>query len=543
MADPLLELLLTEIDGKQPDAAETSSSSTLGNYLSRLLSLRPSDLNTTEPQSLAQSSQTNLLSLQALSSRSHRSTTTSSDQLAILRESIPTLTRTATEVKNSIPHLDDTATAFASTYSRARTSKDDTSSSNALTHRKNAMLFARQSPKLQDIIDLPALLSTAIASAASSSGPPGSANYTVALDLYAHIKRLQILYPDSRLIANIQLQADDAMKDMTSNLLAGLRGKELRLAGAIRTVGWLGRVVPELGSAGMVDTGAGAGEKGRVGHAHAYALGASSYAHAHAHAAAEEQAEGSFGALFLAARLSTFLAMTEDALAPLRDLANQETEKRMQSARDGTTSTGAGAGTTNPQPQLQRRTSAHTPVSAVQGQQTERYLKRYIEIFREQSFATIQMYRNIFPQSSVTADTEVPVGEQEQEQALRLPSALASFPLHLVTLLMETLQMYLPNVTDATARESLLVQVLYAANSLGRLGADFSMMISLLDLPSNGPDRQPIEDSDEQKEEAQVEPEWYRVIKKHRVQAARLDALASGQENATRRVSQDVAVR
>lgn len=540
MADPLLELLLTDGNDKQPDNADTSSNSTLGRYLSRLLSLRPSDLNTTEPQSLAQSSQSNLLSLQALSSRSHRSTTASSDQLATLQESIPTLTRTATEVRNSVPNLDASAVSFASTYSRARTAgnEDDTSTAtNALAHRKQSMLFSRQAEKLQDILELPALLSTAIASAAS--GPAGSANYSQALDLYAHIKRLQILYPDSQLVADVQAKGEEAMKDMTMNLLGSLRGQNIRLAAAIRTIGWLRRVVPELGSTSIVAPNvhlAGKAGGGGAGTGQGHGMSAHAYGHGHA---SDEQPEGSFGALFLAARLSTFLSMTEDALAPLRDLADQETEKRIQSQQSGNGTTG---GVT---PQLQRRTSSHTPASATQGQQTERYLKRYVEIFREQSFATIQMYRNIFPQASSSTTTTGEV-ESDGNEPIRLPSALASFPLHLVTLLMETLQLYLPNITDAAARESLLVQVLYAANSLGRLGADFSMMISLLDLPGNAPDRAAIEEKEEKGDDeaqSEPEPEWYRVIKKHKVQAARLDALASGQDNAARRASQDVAVR
>lgn len=317
------------------------------------------------------------------------------------------------------------------------------------------------------------------------------------------------------------------MKDMTVNLLGSLRGSNIRLASAIRTVGWLRRVVPELGGSTIVNVDSTSSMKTGTGHGH----GMSTYGHA-----TEEASEGSFGALFLAARLSTFLSMTEDALAPMRDLADQESEKRLQiqSAQNGMVSTT----NSNPQPQLQRRTSSHTPNSAMQGTQTERYLKRYIEIFREQSFATVQMFRNIFPQSANTTTTG---GVGDGDETIRLPSALASFPLHLVGLLMETLQTYLPNITDAAARESLLVQVLYAANSLGRLGADFSMMISLLELPSDVAERTSVQE--EGKEEVQVEPEWYRVIKKHKVQAARLDALASGQENAARRVSQDVAVR
>lgn len=495
MADPLLELLLDEskVNGSNNSLPQTSAAaSTLGRYLSRLLSLRPSDLTTTEPQSLAQSSQSNILAVQALSSRSHRSTTTSSDQLASLGELLPQLSRTINEVKNNVPSLDESAINFADIYSKSRATND--SSDNVLAARKESMLFSRQASKMQDMVELPALLSTAIASAASS--PAGSANYSQALDLYAHIKRLSILYPDSALVVHIQAKAEEALKDMTTNLLAGLRVPNIRLAAAIRTIGWLRRIVPELGLNSIAGTG-----KSKANTTN----NTMSYSTTH-----EEQSEGSFGALFLVCRLSTFLSLTEDALAPLRDLADQETEKRLQS--------NSGPATNGPA-QPVRRASAHG--ASMQGQQTERYLKRYIEIFREQSFSTIQMYRNIFPSSTTKDD--------DKDDILKLPSALASFPMHLVNLLMETLQKYIPNITDSTARESLLIQVIYAANSLGRLGCDFSMMISMLDLPET-----------EAEEGKETEPEWYRVIKKHKIQAARLDALSSGQE---RRVSQDAAVK
>ena len=379
------------------------------------------------------------------------------------------------------------------------------------------MLLSRQADKLQDILELPSLLSTAIASAAS--GPAGSANYTQALDLFAHIKRVQILYPDSKLVADVQSQAEDALKDMTANLVGSLRGQNLRLAAAIRTIGWLRRIVPELSEPNLVISGSGSGVKVST------ASGTGHMAFTHRD---EEQSEGSFGALFLVARLATFLSMTEGALAPLRDLADQETEKRLQNQ-------GRFESTT---PQISRRPSGHVPMHAVQGQQTERYLKRYIEIFREQSFGTIQTYKNIFPTSSLTNATT----ENDENNMLELPSVLASFPLHLVGLLMDTLQKYLPNITDTAARESLLIQVLYAANSLGRLGADFSMMISLLNLPSTRQVVKEEQDPDDD-ETVEEEPEWYRATKKHKVQAARLDALASGQDGGIRRGSQDVAVR
>ena len=485
MADSLYDLLRQHLPvsqgGDQPSVTDASR------YLSRLLSLRLSDLSTTEPDSIQQSSHSNNVSIQALSSRSHRTTTNSFDHLTTLNDSLGTLSTSVADIRNAVPQLDETAVGFATSYSKTK------DANSMLDARKQSMLLLRQADKLQDILELPALLSTAIASASNITA--GGASYPQALDLFAHTKRLQILYPESGLVKSAVIESQRAMKEMTKGLILSLRGQNIRLAAAIRTIGWLRRVIHEMS------------DKSSVPNAAVPSL-------AFTTPASIQHSEDEFGAIFLCARLCTFLTMTE-ALAPFRDLADQDTAKRL--------------GQSNAKPPEAVRCSSHAGHS-VQGQQTERYLKKYIEIFREQSFATISMFRNIFPSTEV-----------KDNDLLQLPSALASFPLHLVEMFMETLRTYLPNILDPVTRESLLMQVLYAANSLGRLGADFSMMIAF--LPKGELQTPTTMPEDGKKEPA--EPEWARVIKKHRVQAARLEALAAGQDQATsaRRTSSDIAVR
>jgi hypothetical protein len=478
--------------------------------------------------------------------------------------------------------LDASAVTFASSYSRAKDETTGESKGSALlSARRNASLLARQADKAQDILELPSLLrasiATANAAASASTSSTSGANYTQALDLFAHIKRLQILYPDSQLVRAVLADAEIAMKDMTTNLIASLRGQNLRLAPAIRMIGWLRRVAPELssgtgtGTTPAAPTGAGVSTL-QTPLTLTSQLGSLS---ATTTTTSAQQDEGHFGALFLVARLCTFLSMTE-ALAPLRDLADQETQARKETAQNGKQSTAA-----TTRPQATRKTSGgYTSNNSPQlaGQQTERYLKRYIEIFREQSFATISMYRNIFPAEEQQPSPPTATASSSLEMGLALPPALQTFPLYLVDIFIATLKQYLPNVTDATARESLLMQVLYAANSLGRLGADFSLLIAELydegedesgeDVPlavaqeediaeattedsaaagSNGAvERRGMSNEGEEARETRPrpEPEWITVIKKHRVQAARLEALAAGQERVVQRQGAvDVAVR
>lgn len=341
-----------------------------------------------------------------------------------------------------------------------------------LDRRKKALLMARNVDRLSDILDLPTLLSSAISSSSSTPqgvGASNTANYASALDLHSHVKRLHLLYQDSSLMHSIYTQTEEAMQEMTSSLIASLRSPNIKLAAGMRTIGWLRRVAPEL------------------------------------------DGEGNLGALFLVCRLATLVSMLS-ALDPLRELADRETALRLRDE-------GAASKIVND--------------AWSGGQQTERYVKRYIEIFREQSFAIISMYKSIFPSApdNTTGSEDmklklkslglktIPSNQpnhdhnQEQDPLIPLPSPLATFPLHLTNLLSSTLKQYLPNVRDKASRESLLTQVLYCAGSLGRLGGDFSLLLA--DLA--------IEETDEDQDW-----EWVEVMRKHRVLAGRLESLASG---------------
>lgn len=470
MADPLYELLMPYFDtSASPRLVPSVSDQVTAKYLNRLSTLPLASLTSTEPQSLAQSSHSTLLSLQSLSARSNPAIVASSDHLSSLRTSLPQLAAEAENLRNEIPRLDEQAVAFSEKYSRSAENE-------VLDRRKKALLMARNVDRLSDILDLPTLLTSTISSS-TAQGASNTINYASALDLHSHIKRLHLLYQDSELVSSIYQQTEDAMQEMTSNLIASLRSQNIKLAAGMRTVGWLRRVAPELD-------------------------GNSS------------NREGTLGALFLVCRLATLVSMLS-ALDPLRDLAEQETAIRLRES------------------QSTAKRTANDAWSG--GQQTERYLKRYIEIFREQSFAIISMYKSIFPSGpdasasedlglkfksfglrSVSTPQSTPPTQQQQDPLSPLPSALATFPLHLVGLLTETLKQYLPNVRDRSSRESLLTQVLYCAGSLGRLGGDFSLLLADLGQDENNAD------------EDEEDGEWVEVMKKHRVLAGKLESLASG---------------
>lgn len=428
MADLLYDLLASQPGSELPKTPADRSSL---DYLKHLASQPLSSLDQNEPQSLSQSSHSLLISLQGLSKKSYKPIIESASHHASLQSALPALATSTAELRHAIPRLDNEAVKFSSTYNKA-------SENEVLARRKRAMLLTRNVERLVDVLELPTLLNSAI-----SASPP---NYSSALDLNGHIRRLHTLYPNSPLIASISAQADEAMRTMAANLILSLKAPNLKLAASLRTISWLRRVLPDLDTAGSQQKSHGSQDK-------------------------------VLGAMFLVCRLATLMNML-NALDPLRELADQE-KARQKSIGSGNAWSG--------------------------GQQTERFLKRYIEIFREQSFAIVSMYRSIFPE-----ETDAPTGasEKKSEDPLEpLPSSLSTFPLYLVDVLLETLRMYLPTVKDQASRDSLLTQVLYCAGSLGRLGGDFGLFLAELDLGS------------------EAEEEWVEVVKRHRLLAGRLESI------------------
>ncbi|KAI9891495.1 MAG: hypothetical protein M1814_002618 [Vezdaea aestivalis] len=440
---------------------------TATNYLNSLHGASIDTLVNSEASDLAHSSHKLLLSLQSLSTKSHYAIIASSDSCETFKSLIPTLTNNLKSLQSLVPSLDEEVNRFTNQYGK-------NSESNLLDRRKKALLLLRNSDRLSDILELPSLLVSAIQSTSGFSnaagGPQASGiNYASALDLYSHTKRLHALYFDSALVAEVAVKSEQAMQSMTSNLISSLKTSNVKLAGGIRTIGWLRRIAPELdGSRGSESGGS---------------------------------REGSLGALFLVCRLANLLSMLE-ALDPLRELAEAETTHR-ESRKGKAENSWAG------------------------GQQTEKYLKRYIEVFREQSFAIISMYRSIFPSEPISQTSSSQRVDPKLNVLRDAPSPLATFPLHLVDLLTNTLRIFLPNIQDKTSKESLLTQVLYCAGSLGRLGGDFSMVLALLE-----------DDLEETESE-----EWVGVIRKHRVLSSKLELLASGVDGSRTLAKESLAVR
>ncbi|KAH7160100.1 mitochondrial carrier domain-containing protein [Dactylonectria estremocensis] len=411
MAEALQDLLAPQ---KKTDASALA-------YLSHLAEQQSDVLKSSEPQLLSQASHSLLLAVQALSKRSHKPVGESAASHASLRQTLPILAQRAADLTQAVPRLDSHAEQFSSAFGKASENK-------LLARRKEALLLLRNSERLVDVMEMPLLLTSAVSTA--------PVNYSSTLELYAHVRRLASLYPNSPVVSSILEEADAAIRQMAADLVGTLKTPNLKLAAAVRTMGWLKRIVPDM------VTGA--------------------------------PAEDALPAVFLVCRLATLLT-TLEALEPLRELADEERRRQDKAAN-----------------------------SWSGGQQTERYLKRFIEIFREQSFSIVSVFKSINTSFALHSD-------DDEDPLSPLPSPMASFPLHLVEMLLETLRIYLPTVKDQASRESILTQVLYCAGSLGRLGADFGMLLAATGVG-----------------------EWVELVKRHRLLAGRLESVIGDYRGASR---------
>lgn len=490
MADSLFELLASRVD--RPESLDPTNNHLTSSYTDRLCTLSLASLDSTEPDALEYDFQSSLRSLQALAKRSYKSINASADSLSHLRNTLPHAALHSRSLQASLPALESRALEFSNKYSKP-------SENPVLDRRKKACLLVENSERVSDMLEIPALLSSIVSAptgtgigSSTAAGSSSTASYASALDLYTHTKRLQRLYPHSDLIASLATQAEEAMRGLASSLISALRAQSLKLAGGIRLIGLLRRVAPDLS-----DPAASQGSN---------------------RSWTSMSEEGSYSSLFLVCRLANLTTMLE-ALEPLRELADQESSDR---------------------PETRGRADDRNAWTA--GQQTERYLKRYIEVFREQCFAIVSMCKSIFSLSGPESEPKVPEsatatrssshsflpgreakqGEIAEDSLTKLPSALSTFIMELVDMLTETLCAYLPNVADSSSRNSLLTQVLYCAGSLGRLGGDFGMMLALLEDEI----KEPVPPRSEENDSEQAE--WIDVMKRHKIQASRLELLASG---------------
>ena len=107
--------------------------------------------------------------------------------------------------------------------------------------------------------------------------------------------------------------------------------------------------------------------------------------------------------------------------------------------------------------------------SSINGQRIDdaRYLRRYIDAFREGIYDVVTQYTNIFLDRA----------SENVEQHSTLLHFLQSYIHTHISRLMELLNTTVPQIEDPTSLTSLLTQLTYCATSFSRVGLDFRMLL------------------------------------------------------------------
>lgn len=98
-----------------------------------------------------------------------------------------------------------------------------------------------------------------------------------------------------------------------------------------------------------------------------------------------------------------------------------------------------------------------------------RFLKRYIDVWREGVYDVITQFTTIFIERAPSTLSEPPS---------RLSALLSAFSTHHLELLLSALRDTLPRVPDPSLLTSLLTQITYCANSFARVNMDFKALVS-----------------------------------------------------------------
>lgn len=100
------------------------------------------------------------------------------------------------------------------------------------------------------------------------------------------------------------------------------------------------------------------------------------------------------------------------------------------------------------------------------------YLKRFVDIYREHVFATINGFRVIFKHKPSNKEEDSEVGGTAGG-AEGLENPLARFARKALVRLLGELREHAPLITNKTERSSLWLQLAFCSRSMGRVGADF----------------------------------------------------------------------
>ncbi|KAF4604644.1 hypothetical protein EYR40_003419 [Pleurotus pulmonarius] len=368
----------------------------------------------------------------------HQSNSALNASLSTLSASLDTL------VSDSLPALEQCASDW----------KNRTES--VLKERKRARVVLEQHEKLRDLLDIPLLIDTCVR----------NGYFGEALSLAAHARSLATLFnnndgsgdkgtqgaqPPPVLLSSILAEVDQSITQMLVSLLATLHEPHRKLPALFKAVNFLRRMNVFGGGADNVSPAiplhspvvAKVNGKGAD-----FASG-----HTHYGASTDDtlQAEQQLALAFLSGREACLVASLDGCGRNIQGVIRE----LQATPGDGTRS-------------LEER----------ELEDIARYLKKYIDTWREAVYDIVTQYSTIFLERSPLPSNPPPTKEQLRELHTSLHSLLSTYATHSLTKhLVPTLSSALPLLAPP-ALPSLLTQLTYCASAFGRVGLDFRGLLA-----------------------------------------------------------------
>lgn len=161
-------------------------------------------------------------------------------------------------------------------------------------------------------------------------------------------------------------------------------------------------------------------------------------------------------------------------MPPFNSRIQQQQQQQQEQSKDGRSASSSQSDIVTRQLQqlflfsrLQYIRSMLSSLEALKKQSPDAYLKRYVEVFRENVFVTAVGFQSVFPDNEASSHGDR--GPRQSEGSLLVASFIKSLVADFYTTVMEIS----PFIDDDNARASLWLQISYCSKSLGRVGADF----------------------------------------------------------------------
>ncbi|KAF9427997.1 hypothetical protein BGZ76_002104 [Entomortierella beljakovae] len=424
--DELFDLIIRKVP---PQKREMLSVSWSKDYLNRLTSLPARALHN-EPEKLREEQLKVERDMSELAFRDYKAFILVKDCKQDVQSTFETLGQHLDHFQETIPQFVDALSNFNSKVS-------------PILERQNVFssILATHS-QLLEVLEIPLLMETCVR----------NGYYNEALELATHVQRLVSRYPNIALIREIELKVAQGKEMMLSQLLAQLR-EPIKLLVAVRVIGFLRRIGSFSTQLEIIeDDGFNEGVSAPKGR------------------------HGAMGTGYMSSITSTTIAEEDETPLKMLFLKSRSLYMNLQLSK----------------------------IVCHRGESLE-YLKKYAEVTRDCLSDIMTQYRSIFGNADYQSSTSSPysssldykgsksgpgvsggtdsTGQQHRsgrQHCWTTENLLADFVTYRTQILLQVLEVHIPQLNDTSSISSILTQLMYFGTNMSKMGFDLRSLVTSL---------------------------------------------------------------